>query len=152
VDASGIATKKTQHLFLVLNFPLVQNTAFSVQKTDKETESTMGRSPLVRRPIRAQIRAQDVPRSPFDLDSPEKVTFPRRFPRLGREFQAKIARPANANTASNEQVSRPPPDLMSASYPHVSKDEEQLSYTETNGECCWLDFESFGCTNRPILG
>jgi hypothetical protein len=51
-----------------------------------------------------------------DPQLPDRPAYPRRFPRMGSQFQARITKTA-------ENLSRPPPDLMSSEYPHISEKE-----------------------------
>ena len=94
----------------------------------------MGRSPLVTRQYRAHIRGQNVAGALPDTYGAEKPHFPRRFPRLGREFQTKFAKHVSADAGDADLASRPTPELMSTSYPHITKDEEQCSQKEPISE------------------
>ena len=100
----------------------------------------MGRSPLVRRQYRALYRGQNAADTEPDPDGTEKPTFPRRFPRLGREFQTKIAKPTTEAPYDTHSASRPPAKLMSVSYPHITEAEEQCQTKEPNSECNGFDF------------
>ena len=95
----------------------------------------MGRSPLVTRQYRAHIRGQNVSGTLPDTDGTEKPHFPRRFPRLGREFQTKVAKQVVVDAGDADLSSRPTPQLMSTSYPHITKDEAQCSQKEPSSEC-----------------
>lgn len=82
---------------------------------------TMGRTPICRR----RDQRQDLS-SADDPESPEKSSFPRRFPRLGIQFQTKISK-------ANEPLERPPPELMSNIYPHITETEAEDKAGEQTG-------------------
>lgn len=60
-----------------------------------------------------------------DPQSPDRPGYPRRFPRMGSQFQARINKTA-------ESFTRPPPDLMSSQYPHVPETK-----VEREEGVCW---------------
>jgi hypothetical protein len=82
----------------------------------------MARTPICRRRGQ-QPEAAHVSDTP---ESPDKPTFPRRFPRLGSQFQTKISK-------SNEPLERPPPECMSTEYPHLAEVEVKQEAIEHNG-------------------
>lgn len=82
----------------------------------------MGRTPICRRGYQHHGEGE-VPNTP---ESPDKPAFPRRFPRLGIQFQTKIPK-------SNEPLERPPPESCSADYPHLTETEAKQETIEQNG-------------------
>ncbi|KAG7373105.1 PLU-1-like protein [Nitzschia inconspicua] len=54
--------------------------------------------------------------------SPDRQVIPRRFPRIGSQFQTRISK-------STEPLDRPIPDRMSAEYPHTTEYEVHISKT-----------------------
>lgn len=63
--------------------------------------------------------------------SPDKQVIPRRFPRIGSQFQTRIAK-------STDPLDRPLPDLMSAEYPYVTEFEVvsngNVRFSDANSE------------------
>jgi hypothetical protein len=94
---------------------------------------TMVKPPIVRRtgPVRAQCSRDSNHASSPDSSS-ENPTFPRRFPRLGKEFQTKMPKTDRLPLAAAPlQLKRPPPDFMSTDYPFISEREVQSNQLET---------------------
>lgn len=71
--------------------------------------------------------------------APEKETYKRVKPRLGSQYQTKVAKfdqhsrqtPHHCDFYCSE---RPPPDLMSIEHPHTSKQEAQRCIHDEHGE------------------
>ena len=51
--------------------------------------------------------------------SPDRQIIPRRFPRIGSQFQTRIGK-------STEPLDRHPPDRVSSEYPYVTQDEVDI--------------------------
>ncbi len=93
--------------------------------------------------------------------SPEKQVIPRRFPRIGGQFQTRIAK-------STEPLNRPAPDRMSTAYPNVTErevtryeDEVSLDRNTSNGRsscvppvrsCELVDRNLWSVTFTDIVG
>jgi hypothetical protein len=82
----------------------------------------MGRNPI----YRARGQPQDAAKAPEEPESPEKPAFPRRFPRLGSQFQTKMPQ-------SNGPLERPSPERMSTEYPHITELEAEKETLLCNG-------------------
>jgi hypothetical protein len=81
--------------------------------------------------IRARAYSHDATKAPGEPESPEKETFPRRFPRLGAQFQTKLPK-------STEPLDRPPPERFSTEYPHITETEAKDKSLGPNG--MYLEF------------
>ena len=64
---------------------------------------------------RGQLQSPE-PKITDDPQSPDRPEYPRRYPRLGNQFQTKFPK-------GKEPLDRLPPDLMSTEYPHVTEKE-----------------------------
>lgn len=64
--------------------------------------------------------------------SPEKEPPKRVKPRLGSQYQTKVAK--FEHSQSDEVTKRQLPDLMSMDYPHITEHEAQKSGEDLNGE------------------
>jgi hypothetical protein len=61
-----------------------------------------------------------------DPQSPDRPAYPRRFPRIGGQFQTRISK-------ARDQLERPLPELMSSEFPHVSEEEFQGNKDSNKG-------------------
>ena len=98
----------------------------------------MAKSPSIRRQIRATFRSDSNPPD-MPISADKSVTFRRRFPRLGSQFQTRIRK-------SHEPLERPSPDLMSSEFPFISEEEAQARDLEPKSEyfVFWRNFLECG--------
>lgn len=100
----------------------------------------MGRTPPIRRralpQAQPQVQGQVHERARGETEAPEKETFPRRHPRLGSQFQTKIAK-------LHHPSDRPKPEYLSKEYPHLTEEEAHGKAKGSNGMFCCSGFAVF---------
>ena len=84
---------------------------------------------------RTQLQSPSEPKITDDPQSPDKPAYPRRFPRLGSNFQTRVPK-------TKEPLERPPPVQMSAEFPHVCETERTQKIDLKSGEYCILFFSA----------
>jgi len=95
----------------------------TVESPKRRLPFTMGRTPIVRR---KPTTPQDGTHVTDEDSSPTKEAYPRRFPRLGSQFQTRLPR-------SNDPLDRPLPKLISREHPHLSDQVDLMDPSSSIG-------------------